>query len=79
LRGGLLGPKGEEVTGWRKLYKEELHNFYSTRYCCSDEIQEDEMRQNKFVEALIFLADIQKVFDLNLSRGTDYHFHSVNI
>jgi hypothetical protein len=27
---GISGPKGDEVTGgWRKLHKEELHNFYS--------------------------------------------------
>jgi hypothetical protein len=27
----IFGPKREEVTGdWRKLHKEELHNFYDT-------------------------------------------------
>jgi hypothetical protein len=27
----LFGPKRDEVTGdWRKLYNEELHNFYSS-------------------------------------------------
>jgi hypothetical protein len=26
----IFGPKGDEVTGgWRKLYNEDLHNFYS--------------------------------------------------
>jgi hypothetical protein len=26
----MFGPKGQEVTeGWRKIHKEELHNFYS--------------------------------------------------
>jgi hypothetical protein len=29
----IYGPKGDEVTGgWRKLHKEELHNFYSSNY-----------------------------------------------
>jgi hypothetical protein len=29
---GIFGPKRDEATGdWRKLHKEELHNFYSSR------------------------------------------------
>jgi hypothetical protein len=29
--GRISGPKSEEITGsWRKLHKEELHNFYSS-------------------------------------------------
>jgi hypothetical protein len=68
----LLGPKREEVTGgWRKLYKEELHNLYCTRYFGDDEIKEDEMRQNKFIEAVTFVARIRKAFSLNIDWGTD--------
>jgi hypothetical protein len=26
----IFGPKRDEVIGWRKVYNEELHNFYSS-------------------------------------------------
>jgi hypothetical protein len=26
----IFGPKRDEVTGWRKLHNEELHNLYSS-------------------------------------------------
>jgi hypothetical protein len=30
---GIFGPRRDEITGgWRKLHREELHNFYSAKY-----------------------------------------------
>jgi hypothetical protein len=38
----IFGPKRDEVMGdWRKLYKEELHNLYSSP--CIIRVKEDEM------------------------------------
>jgi hypothetical protein len=30
MLGRIFGPKRDEVTGWRKLHNEELHNLYSS-------------------------------------------------
>jgi hypothetical protein len=30
LRAGCCGPERDEVTGWRQVFGEELHNLYSS-------------------------------------------------
>jgi hypothetical protein len=40
----IFGLKWDEIIGgWRKLYNEELHNFYLTKYNQNDEVKEDWM------------------------------------
>jgi len=35
MPGKIFGPKREEVRGeWRRLHKEELHNFYPSQQVC---------------------------------------------
>jgi hypothetical protein len=40
----IFGPKREEVAGgWRRLHKEELHNFYASTNFGGDQMKDGEM------------------------------------
>jgi hypothetical protein len=54
----IFGPKGDEVTEWRKSHNEELHNFYSS----PDNIKQMKSRRMLWVEHVAHMAEGRKVY-----------------